>query len=62
MVIICNSGTSGDTSLGSVPKDLEECLNLIGLEKQTIPVLQKTVLLNTCHILRHYVTHSAIAN
>ena len=49
-------------ALGSVPKDPEECLNLIGLGKWTISVLQKTVLLNTCHILRHYLTHSGIAN
>ena len=41
-------------ALGSVPKDLEKCLNLIGLEKWTISVLQKTMLLNTCRILRHY--------
>ena len=26
-------------ALGSVPNDLEECLNLIGLEKWTIPFL-----------------------
>jgi len=49
-------------ALGSVPKDLEECLNLIGLEKWTIPVLQKIVLPNTCRILRHYLTNLAIAN
>ena len=40
MVISCNSGTSGDGVIGSVPRDLEESLNLIGLEKWTIPVLQ----------------------
>ena len=48
-------------ALGSIPRDLEEFLFLIGLEKWTIPILQKTVLLNTCHILRHFLTHSAIA-
>ena len=48
-------------ALGSVPRDLEESLFLIGLEGWTIPTLQKTVLLNTCHILRHFLTHSAIA-
>ena len=47
-------------ALGSVPRDLEESLHLIGLEKWIIPVLQKTVLLNTRHILRHFLTHSTI--
>ena len=47
-------------ALGSVPSDLEETLLLIGLDKWILPVLQKTVLLGTCQILRHYLTHSAI--
>jgi len=46
-------------ALGSVSRDLEESLVLIGLEEWIIPILQKTVLLNTVHILRHFLTHSA---
>ena len=37
-------------ALGSVPKDLEKCLNLIGLEKWTISVLQKTFTEHLLHI------------
>jgi len=44
-------------ALGSVSRDLEESLVLISLEEWTIPILQKTVLLNTVHILRHFLTH-----
>ena len=39
-------------ALGSIPSDLAETLLLIGLDKQIIPVLQKTVLLSTYRILR----------
>ena len=48
-------------ALGTVPRHLEESSFLIGLEKWIISILQKTVLLNTCHISRHFLTHSAIA-
>ena len=43
-------------ALGSVPKELEANLQELGVQKWSIPVLQKSVLLNTCYILRHYLT------
>ena len=49
-------------TLRSVPSDLEETLLLISLDKWIIPVLQNTVLLDTCQILRHYLAHSTIIN
>ena len=43
-------------ALGSIPKELEANLQDLGVQKWSIPVLQKSVLLNTCYILRHYLT------
>ena len=42
--------------LGSIPKELEANLQELGVQKSSIPVLQKSVLLSTCFILRHYLT------
>jgi len=42
--------------IGSNSKELEANLQDLGVQKWLIPTLQKSVLLNTCYILRHYLT------
>ena len=41
-------------ALGSIPINLHQSLNSIGLPSTIIPVIQKSVLLSTSRILRHY--------
>lgn len=41
-------------ALGAIPKDLEEHLNTLELDRITISQLQKAALLGTAHILRRY--------
>ena len=41
-------------SLGAIPRDLRKHLRTIGLESISPSQLQKTVLLETAHILRKY--------
>jgi len=41
-------------ALGSIPSNLHQSLNLMGLPSTVIPVIQKSVLLSTTRILRHY--------
>jgi len=44
-------------SLGSVPKSLKNLLQQLGIYYiNLIPKLQKSVLLSSCHIIRHFVT------
>ena len=41
-------------ALGSIPTNLHQSLTSIGLTSAVIPVIQKSVLLSTSRILRHY--------
>jgi len=43
-------------ALGSIPKELEFNLKELGVQKWSIPLLQKSILLTTCYILEHYLT------
>ena len=43
-------------SLGSIPLSLSSELRKIGVTINSIPTMQKSVVLSTCRILRHYLT------
>ena len=43
------------TVVGSVPANLTRCLNTIGLQASLVRTIQKTVLLSSVHLIRHYI-------
>lgn len=46
-----------ERGLGVIPKYLEHHLNIIGINKITIHLLQKAVLFETAYILQGYLQH-----
>ncbi|XP_065892807.1 uncharacterized protein [Dysidea avara] len=41
-------------ALGSIPANLTKCLNTIGLQATLVKTIQKTVLLSSIYLIRHY--------